>query len=263
MTRRTKGLAALCLFCALFLGALTAQGAVAAIKGTTGFTCKKLGPGHNFTGAHCKESDFKAGAGEYEHIAIAANTKTEGQISSEITGGETQVGKLMSVIAGVAVEMQATTAENSATGENKVTEAGEHFSEGTGFTSFSGITVTKPAGKGCKVKGEKVVTTELRGTSLGQGMEGKLEPVTGTLFAKFEIEGCSVAALNGVYEVKGSIKCPGDGATVICTDAATTAQGTLTMRGSKTGVEVTTTASARANSTEPYTPVAVTTIETP
>ena len=94
-------------------------------------------------------------------------------------------------------------------------------------------------------------------------MEGKLEPYEGTLFAQFEIEGCSIAALNGIYEVKGSIRCPGDGSTVECTRTATTAQGTLTLRGQKAGISVSTTATGRANSGEAYTALAVTTVETP
>lgn len=97
----------------------------------------------------------------------------------------------------------------------------------------------------------------------GAGNGRKTGTAEGTTFAKFEIEGCSIAALNGAYEVTGSIRCCGDGSTVICTRLATTTQATLKLRGQKAGIEVTTTVTARAKSTEPFTPLAVTTVETP
>jgi hypothetical protein len=259
---KARAVIGVCVVCALAVGVVSVQGAAAAIKGTTGFTCKerKEAGGAGFSDAHCKEA-VETGA-KFEHVAIAQNQATEGRVTNTSTGGELVPARLKSVIAGVEVELQANKTVGEATGENKLSGE-EHFSEGTGKTTYSEVSVTKPAGKGCKVKGTEFSTNLLKGTSLGTGMEGKLEPAEGTKFGEFTIEGCSIAALNGLYEITGSIKCPGVGSTVLCTHAATTAQGTLKMRGQKAGVEVSTTATARANSTEPFTPLAVTTVETP
>lgn len=253
------------MLCALAFSAFAAQSAAAATNGTTGFTCKekKEPGGAGFSGAHCRAADAVASGAKYEHVAIAQNQVTEGRVTNTATGGETTAARLRSTLAGVEVELQATGTLGEATGTNKLAANGEHFIEGTGQTTYSGVTVTRPAGKGCKMKGGELKTKLLRGTSAGQGMEGKLEPAEGETFAEFTIEGCSIAALNNVYKLTGNIKCPGDGATVLCTHAATTAQGTLKWSGQKAGVEVTTTATGRANSTEAFTPLAVTTIETP
>ncbi|HEV7564125.1 MAG TPA: hypothetical protein VGO24_11565, partial [Solirubrobacterales bacterium] len=222
---------------------------------------KKEPGGAGFSDQHCKVG---VGSGaKFEHVPVPENLTTEGRVTNTTTGGETQVARLLSTQSGVQEELQATGTLGEATGENKKAANGEHFIEGTGTTTYTGVTVTKPAGKGCKVKGGEVKTNLLRGTSAGQGMEGKLEPAVGETFAEFTMEGCTVAALNGIYKVTGSIKCSGEGATVLCTHNATTEQGTLRLRGQKAGVEVNTTATARANNTEAFTPGGVTTVETP
>lgn len=253
---RVKAVVGVCALCALAFSAVAVQSAAGAIKGTTGFTCKekKEAGGVGFADAHCREA--VASGAKFEHVVIPENVTTEGR------GINTTVGKLQGSISGVLVELQATEVETTATGTNRKTAEGEHFSEGTGLTEFRGVTVTKPAGKGCKVPGGTLTTNKLKATNLGQGMEGKLEPVEGTTFLTVPIEGCTVESLNNKFLVTGSIKCPGTGATVECTHAATTAQATLKFGGQKAGIEVVTTATGRANSTELYTPLAVTTIET-
>jgi hypothetical protein len=257
---RVKALAGICLVCAVAFGAVAVQSAAGA--GTTGFTCKeKKEPGGvGFSDAHCTTA-VETGA-KYEHVAIAENEKTEGRVTNEKTAEGTTartVAKLKGKIAGVGVELQATETEGLATGANKL--GAEHFIEGTGATEYRGVTVTLPAGRGCKVTGGTLTTNVLRGTSLGQGMEGKLEPASGVTFLTIPIEGCKEnSPPAGEYPVSGSIKCPNNGATVVCTHAATTAQGTLTFGGNVAGVEVATTATARANSSQPWTPVAPTTV---
>lgn len=257
-----KAIIALCLLCAAG-SAVGIESAGAEIKGTTGFTCKekKEPGGAGFSGAHCKASDVVGTGAKYEHVAIAENVTTEGKAVNLATGGEKVTAKLMTTVAGIAFELQATETFGNATGTNKKAANGEHFIEGFGKTTYSGVTVTKPAGKGCKVKGGTIESRELRGTSVG--MEGKLEPAVGTTFLELTVEGCSTPSLNNTYVVSGSVSCPGDGATALCTEAATTAQGTLKFGGQKTGVEQTTTATGRANSSEEFTPLAVTTVETP
>jgi hypothetical protein len=259
---RAKAVVGVCVVCALAMSAIGVQGASAVIKGTTGFTCKekKEPGGAGFSNADCTTA---VGSGaKFEHVAIPENVKTEGRTTNANLAGEHPSGKLLGAIAGVVVELQATEMVGEATGMNTKNAEGEHYAEGVGKTTFSGITVTKPAGKGCKVPGGKFTTKEVRGTSLGQGMEGKLEPVEGTIFMEVPIEGCSNPSLNNTFPVTGSIKCPGEGAIVTCTHAATTALGTLKFAGNKAGIEATTTATGRANSSEPFTPLAVTTIET-
>jgi hypothetical protein len=173
----------------------------------------------------------------------------------------------------VAFEFQAKETHAIGVIENSRDPSGEHYIHGQGATTYSGVIVTKPAGKGCKiyadiegVKGEEggIKTNTLAGTSTEQGMFGKLEPLEGEVAARFFMEGCTLPGVNGTYTITGSIKCAGDGSTAICNHAETTVQGTLKLNGSiNAGVEVSTTAKGRANSTEPYTPLAVTTVEIP
>lgn len=268
MTGR-RGIVGLCLLCALVFSALAAQDVAAATNGTTGFTCKekKEAGGTGFSDAHCKVA---VGTGaKFEHLAIPENLATEGRVVNQTTEGKTEIASLKSTISGVEVELQAIETEGLATGQNSKDVSGEHFITGTGATTYSSVTVAKPAGKGCTVhETEKgtvgmITTKTLKGTSLGQGMGGKLEPLEGTEYVSFWIEGCSIEALNGKYTVTGSVTCPVEGATVRCHHAETTAQGTLKLRGQKAGAELVTTATARANSGEAYTAVAATTIETP
>ena len=91
-------------------------------------------------------------------------------------------------------------------------------------------------------------------------MEGKFTPASGETFALITIESCSISGLNNTFPVTGSIKCFNGGATIACTEAEVTTQGTLKFAGQKAGIEVATTYKARANSSQEYSPVAATTI---
>jgi hypothetical protein len=255
---RVKAVIGVCALCAFVFSAVAVQSAAGAVNGTTGFTCKeKKEPGGvGFADAHCSTA---VGTGaKFEHVAIPEGVETKGTGTNAKTAGETTASTLEKIrgsLSGVEVEIQATEAEATASGTNKL--GAEHYIEGTGVAKFSGVTVTKPAGKGCKVTGGTVTTKLLRATSLGQGMEGKLEPAEGTVFASVSIEGCSIASLNNTFPVTGSIKCPGVGATTSCTHAATTAQNTLKFGGTKVGVEGVATASGPENI-----PLVATTVET-
>jgi hypothetical protein len=224
----------------------------AAGAGTTGFTCVPAEGGAGFSGAHCRPDQAVATGAKFKHVAIPIGTSTEARVVSE---GNVA---LKSTHAGVKLGLRATGAEDVGVMENQEI-AGEHVVGGTGTTTYTGVTVTEPAGKGCKVPGEKIVTKELRATTAGQGMFGKLTPASGTVFAEFAIEGCSVSALNTTYKVEGSIKCPVLGATVICTHTEVTEQGTLTLAGLPAAVEVSTTFSSRPSSISGFTPLSVTT----
>lgn len=207
MTGR-RAIIGLCMLCALLVSAVAAQGASAETVGTTG--------------------------------TAPAGTGYEGNITGE--GGETL---LHSVISGVEVELKSTSLTGTGTQVSMLAAAtegtivkGEHTSNGTGVITYAGVTVVKPAGKGCVVKGGKVVTETLKATTAGQGMFLNFQPNGATPFAKFEIEGCSIAALNGVYEVTGSVKgVPIEGTNeTVFTRAATTALTTLKLRGQNAGI---------------------------
>ncbi len=229
MTAR-KVIVGLCMLCALLVSAVAAQGASAA--GTTAYTCKAgAGEGPNkFSEDHCKTVDNATGT--FGHFKIEKGTKTA------ITGssGGTSVF-LHSVQSGVEEELEATGVSGSGFMENKETAGGEMYAHGTGVITYTGVSVVKPSGKGCKVKGENVVTNELTATTEGSSTSLKFTPASGEVFASFEIEGCSTTVLNGLYEVKGSVTSSSiSGATTNFDRTATTNLNTLKVRGQKAGL---------------------------
>lgn len=262
-----KSIIVLCMLSALAVCAAMAQSAVAATNGTTAFTCRNVGGGlANFNSEHCVPG---SGPGNFEHIAISELTVTEATLTNAQTN-ETTTGalptKLHSVVSGVEVELEATTVMGNGTMENMKAASGEHTANGTGVIEYKGVTVLKPEGKGCKVKTGEVITNKLKATTAGAGMGLKFEPNEGTVFTKFEVEGCSIGVLNGVYEVKGSVIGTPNGATTVFTRGGTTEQATLTLRGQKAGIDGKITIKAKdeeAGDKGVTTPIAATTVETP
>lgn len=252
---------ALCALCALALSAVAASSASAATKGTTGFTCVEEAGG--FTDAHCKS----AGSGNFKHVAIPENTPTDSIVSNDTTKGEKAVERLKATVAGTALELTAKLVEGTAVGENKKDPvSGEHYSEAEAKTVFKEVTENLV---GCEVVGipggvETIETKALKATTKSQGDTGKISPKEGTVFAEFQLKGCVIAA---TYKVVGSLICPFAGVTASCTHAETTALKTLRLNsaaGPVVGIEGTGTAKARAvGSSGPYTPLSVTTVETP
>jgi hypothetical protein len=157
-------------------------------------------------------------------------------ITNLTTGSEKVTTKLKSVQAGVTLELQSTTLTGTGTMENKE-EGGEMFVHNTGVITYKEVTVTAPAGKGCKVKGGEVVTNKVTGTSKGLKNQVKVTPATGETFAEFTVEGCSIAALNHVYTAKGSVTANMKGVTASTTHAGSTEANTLTLSGQKAGIE--------------------------
>lgn len=271
----------LCVLCALALSAFMAQGASAAVKGTTLYTCKKAtvpGPEttEGFKDEHCKEptknTKTELSNVKYEHFAIAQGTLTE------VTGtnSKTKVKEeeeetfeptiLKSTISGVNVELESAIVHITNGSVTNVVNGLEHRYIGSAKLAYTKVKVKAPAGKECKVKGEEVTTNELTGTSTE--MEEQFAPSAGETFAEFEVEGCTgseaIKALNGVYKVTGSVKCPPSGATLICTHSATTAQGSLKLRGQKAGIEgsLTIKGTEKAAGDVTDTPLSPTTVET-
>lgn len=282
MTR--KSMVGICLLCAFVIGAVAAQSAIAIPTGTTVFTCKKkaVKGGVGFSKAHCKKEDAVSSEAEYEHVAVAENTTTTVTGTTLNTKGEETPSFLESVQSGVAEQLESKLAhilpelngQKSWVRNMKDPETGEHTVEGEVWVRYTKVAVTKPAGKGCKVKGEEVTTNRLKFSTKGQEVEVegkpemfvKFEPaVEGQPFAVFEVEGCSVVALNGKYEAIGSVKARADGTTLSLTHSDVTTQGTLKLRGQKAGFESVTTIEA----TDPElkdtvdTPLSVTTVSTP
>jgi hypothetical protein len=93
--------------------------------------------------------------------------------TNETTGLSIEPFFLHSVQSGVEQELKATAVSAVGVVENKE-ESGEMFIHGKAVTTYTGVTVVKPAGKGCSVKGEKIVTKELTATTKGQGTQRKL-----------------------------------------------------------------------------------------
>jgi hypothetical protein len=286
MTRHRAALAGLCLLCALGFGAFAAQGASAVVKGTTAFTCKEkeVQGGAGFFREHCKPVDEVLFNANYEHVSIAENTVTEAKVTNEKTDAETEGPtpfKMKTTIGGVEAELQATGVAGCATIVNKKAPTGEHFAEGeTNVCAgagagepgvvFTGVKVTKPAASGCIVRTEaggaleKVDTKKLTGTTKEQMHAVKFAPAAGNVLAAFVVEKCKLAALNGVWEAKGSVKSTTiEGSTVDFTIAETLAQNTLTLRGQNAGIEGSITFSGKLAADPAFTPLSPTTVETP
>jgi hypothetical protein len=261
------------MLCAFAFTALTAQGAGAATKGTTLFTCKKVTPSlttKGFSKAHCKTEDAINQNAEYEHFEVPQNTTTEITGTNETTGGTLEPALLKSTISGINVELESAVVHiKEGSVLTNLLVGSQHYISGRIILQYTNVKVKAPAGKGCAVKGEAVTTNELSVTTENQEMETKFEPTTGETFAEFEVEGCTgseaLKALNGLYKVTGSVKCTPDGATVTCTHAGTTAQGTLKLRGQKAGINSTQTVlgTDKPAGDKTDTPLSVTTVETP
>jgi hypothetical protein len=274
-----RAIVGLCMLCALLFSAFAAQSASAASNGTTIFTCVKGAPVKDFVKEHCKAGDV--GTKEYGHVAVAAETTTELELSNEKVDAATTgpVGSVFQeTLAGA--ELELTSPKVTGTGgsiTNKVDPVtGEHYFEGTALYHYAEVKVPKPKEKGCDVytdneakeKGAKgVVDVHLKFTTKGQGDFIKFEPATGTAFATFFVE-CTTklgAPLEGTWEITGSVKCPVNGATILCTHAEVTTQNTLKGKGGKAGIEGPITVSGRDPTLKEtvYTPLSVTTVATP
>lgn len=284
MTGR-RAIVGLCMLCALAFSAIMAQAANAESNGLTLFTCKEVTPAPGtagFSKAHCKESDAVSTEAKYEHVAIAENTTTNITGTTVDTEGKPTPSRLKATISGIETELVSplahihpevegkptswvTNAKEPATG---VPNPNEHYFHGEAQVDYTEVEVAKPAGKGCKVKGGTVTTNKLKFSSTGTKEHTvKFEPASGPtgLFAEFTVEGCSVGALNGPYEVKGSVEGVVDGSTLTFTHAQTTAQALLTVRAQKAGFESTTTIKGTdfAAGDKTDTPLSATTVPTP
>jgi hypothetical protein len=236
----------LALLAILAVYAVAAQSASA----VTWYECVPNAKPGIFKDAHCKEKTFPTEG--WVHVELPTNQWIPVVWTNETTGGSRATFKLKSVQSGVTLELQATEVEGEGEVQNKNEGEKSFWGEGKGKVTYKHTTITAPAGKGCKVKGEggeveTVTTKELVATTVGvpEG-EIKFAPATGTVFAEFTVEGCSISALNHVYTVTGSIIGTGNGTTTVLTHEGTTKQGTLSVFGQKAGIEATTTLKRRS-----------------
>jgi hypothetical protein len=96
----------------------------------------------------------------------------------------------------------------------------------------------KPEGvaaeKGCKVENTANFASKLALTMIDGKANALLTPSSGETFAKFSVSSCSVGALNGTYELKGTMRgLYSNSASKVEFNAETTAEG-LSLRGQKT-----------------------------
>lgn len=226
---RSRTILGIAVLCALALSAFFAASAQAE---QSVYTCRhEPGPRED---PHCRVA--AVGTGTYNTIwggleatgYSATNLKT----TEETTASTTT--KLKGNIAGIATEVQCTSV--SATGELQNTE---HGTNGTGVISYSGCSVTAPAGRSCVVKGGKITTASLKATTVGQVEANlKLSPASGTEFTKIALEGCKENKPPAAeYPVTGSVTTSTTGATAFTTEEAVTKEGTLAFGGNKAGIE--------------------------
>lgn len=210
------------------------------MAGTTAYFCSPTGS-KGFGDAHCTSE----GSG-YSHEAIGLNKLrtyggTNGQTENLTSTAAPTV--LSSVIAGVETEIKCTEAELLGQYENFELGA-EMRVRGAVVITYTGCSVQKPAGKGCKVASEKIVVGEsplgwvgkMELTTQGTGMGLKFVEGEGGPLSKVKIEGCSISALNNTFPLTGSFIATPTGATITTTETEVTAQETLVFAGNSAGL---------------------------
>jgi hypothetical protein len=235
MTRR-RGLICICICAALVISGLTAQSSAA-----RWFTCSETAPVKEFANSTCTKKETPKTFG---HEAFPINEETEARLVG------TSPWILKGTHAGVKLGITATGLSGEGTVKNR--ETTEAFAYGEGPSVLEGVTVTEPAGKGCKVKGGSFTSNKLETTTLKQGVFMLFKPVTGSVIAEFMVEGCSVASLNTTYKLEGSFKGAPSGSTITLVHSESTAQGTLTLGGLAAGLELVTDVEARKNPAQPW-----------
>jgi hypothetical protein len=257
-----------CALFALLISAFAAQGASAATKGTTVFTCTSTALVKDFATEHCNPSDPPGTS--FGHVSVNENTTTHFTATNEktnaTTNGSTQ-SKLKATVAGSAIELVATGVHATGGLENKKEASGEHYVHGHEIViKYTGVTETL---LGCGVVGipggaNTIETKKLTATTAAKGDGIEFKPEEGSTFAEFQLTGCVVA---NTYKVVGSIICTPSGATIGCEHNPVTAQKTLRLQSALGPVagydgKVTVTASHKEEGVGTTKPLSVTTVET-
>lgn len=140
------------------------------------------------------------GVGSFNKVTFA---KTEG-----VEVANPSAFNLKTTNGGVEFEIKCT----GLSGTSTLTDAGETVTGSGSKLTFSGCTVTKPLGKGCVVKGGggatgTIITNAIKSVATRTGAEAfkkVYSPETGTIFATFEVSGCTTTALNGSKALTGT-----------------------------------------------------------
>ncbi len=263
----------LSILCAMAISAIAAQAASA--LGQTTVTCVETAPTKDYASAHCVPGDP---GNKFGHVPVTEQTHSKthnANTNATTTGPSNTIFK--ETIAATNLEFESTgTVEVLGTLKNEEVGGemrGSAESDANGIT-FNGVVVKAPAGKGCKVFEDKggvkgaegvIKSKPVKARTVQNGAidEVLMEPVTPAVFATFFIEGCEAVvpeALRGKWEVTGSVKCPSNGATIVCSHTSITTQNTLKGKGSKAGMEGKATRTAgKFPITEPTHPVSTTT----
>jgi len=241
---RGRALIGLSLLCALVLCAFAAPSAIA-IKGTTTYTCVKVGGTGGFNDEHCNEVNG-AGKGNWTHEAIPVGsatkiTGTNQKTASSTTSAELAIFKF-EFLSTAKLEFHCTVVHSTGTSTNEIVEnaAKEKYmrNQTTGINIvFSECTMTGMlAEMGCKLAGGKVEIKGASSETKENSMEVEFKPTEGeTLFA-FQLEGCSQGGFNVTYKVSGTFNAIPEGATLVTTAASTKGllfagkQGSLTTK---------------------------------
>jgi hypothetical protein len=120
-----------------------------------------------------------------------------------ISGGSNTIN-LEASIAGVATKISCS-GSGSTTGSVE-NPSGEKDGIASASFGFGGCTVVKPEKKSCAVEGGSISTVSLAGSLYGAAQWPPLQfkPASDPI-ATFNVTGCTLAALNGKYELKGSL----------------------------------------------------------
>lgn len=209
--------------------AMLTSGALAAnASALTWQTC--VPGGFEFGDSHCT-TPFIIG---FHHEEVTPGVHTPVDLSNKATNSETTAAepwKLEGTISGIETAIECTGVEGSGFVENTK----EPMSAiGSTALKYSGCTVTKPAGIGCKVKEGKINGEET--TFKATGAEAvEVKPSSGTKLASITIEGCSTSALNKTFPLTGHYVVKPRGATWATTHFEQTTQGTLVFGGQAAG----------------------------
>jgi len=225
-----RSIIGIAVLCAAAFSAIAVANASAAQRA---WSCQNIGV--SYKDPHC--TTFVGTGGSFSRINNIENGKatkitgTNAKTASETTAAAPSI--LKGALSGVETELQCT----GLSGTGELTNA-EASVSGTGVITYTGCSVTKPSGKGCKVNEAKVVTKKLAATTVGQAANNlKFTPNEGTEFASIKIESCSNEALNNTFPVTGSLVATTSGATTTTTHAGITTQNTLKFGGVKAGLE--------------------------
>jgi hypothetical protein len=187
-----------------------------------------------YSDAHCVN---KTGSGGFNLVEISSGTEINTTATNAKTASETKAAapeKMRGALSGVEVEFECASASGTGTLLNGTTS-----STATGTLTYSDCIVTKPAGRGCAIKGGSVTTNKLKSTTAGQtGANVKVEPASGTELGSVPLEGCLAnKPPSANYPATGSFVASTSGATQTTTEAAITAQGTFLLGGNLVGAE--------------------------